>query len=180
MLVWQLDGFMKYSSFSSHSSALPPIPDAAADRKEEFEKDIEYKSDAEMAMAQGAEAFVPPPLAEPAPTNPVPDPQPTCPPDMPPPDPVSAPTPSLFISPYLADELYNGDFSDSALTTLYTIDSSYYSDGDLTTTTITTTTTTTMCLTTMTTVPHQRAASLQLISRLRPRHPLPVLRRYRR
>ena len=50
---------------------------------------------------------------------------------MPPPDPASANTPFLFPSPYLADELYNGDFSDSALTTLHTIDSSHYSDGDL-------------------------------------------------
>ena len=50
---------------------------------------------------------------------------------MPPPDPASAPTSSLFPPPYLPDELYNGDFSDSALTTLYTIDSSYYSDDDL-------------------------------------------------
>ena len=112
----------------------PPRParlvlplDAAIARRDEFERDIEYKSDTEIAMSVEAETLTLPSLAEPAPTDPVPDPQPTCPPDMPPPD----PTLFLFPSPYLADELYNGDFSDSALTTLYTIDSSYYSDGDL-------------------------------------------------
>ena len=105
----------------------------AADRWTEFKKDIEYKSDAEIAMA-AEEDFELHALAEPAPAAPVPDPQPSSPPDMPPPDPLNTPilAPSFPLThpPYLIDELYNGDFSESPATTLYSIDSSYYSDGE--------------------------------------------------
>ena len=75
-------------------------------RAAQKKKDIEYKSDTEVAMAVKAETFMLPPLAEPASTDPVPDPQLTSPPDMPSPDPSSAPSPSLFSSLYLPDELY--------------------------------------------------------------------------
>ena len=61
------------------------------------------------------------------------DPQPGAAPMMPPPDPPTHLYSSIINSPYLVDDLYDGTYSDSdsALTTLYTIDSSYYSDGEL-------------------------------------------------
>ena len=106
----------------------------AADRWNEFKEDIEYKSDTDVAMV-AEEDFELPALAEPAPTGPVPDPQPSSPPDMPPPDPLNtntlAPSFPLTHPPHLIDELYNCDFSESPVTTLYSIDSSYYSDGEL-------------------------------------------------
>ena len=61
------------------------------------------------------------------------DPQPGAAPIMPPPDPPSHLNSSLMNSPYLVDDLYDGTYpdSESALTTVYTIDSSSYSDGEL-------------------------------------------------
>ena len=54
---------------------------------------------------------------------------------MPPPDPTPHSSNTLLTSPYLADNLYDVTYpepdSDSEPTTLYSIDSSYYADGEL-------------------------------------------------
>ena len=126
----QLDEDDEPSPPTDNTTGLP----FDADRWKEFKKDIEYKSDTDVAMVT-EEVFELPSLAEPASAAPVPDPQPSSPPDMPPPDPpgtpILAPSFPLTHPPYLIDELYNGDLSEFPGTTLYSIDSSYYSDGEL-------------------------------------------------